>query len=72
MPYSEEGGRVLTWRPMLALEEPGQQYVRIRSPLRPSTRSSSFVHLLMFFDRLRTCQYLSALCSVLLAFPLLG
>ena len=22
-----------------------------------------------FFDQLRTCQYLSALCSVLLAFP---
>ena len=48
MPYSEEGGRVLTWRPTLALEEPGQPYVRIRSPLRPSTRSSSFVQPLFF------------------------
>ena len=46
MPYSEEGGRVLTWRPMLALKEPGQPHMRIRSPLRPSTRSSSFVQLL--------------------------
>ena len=40
---------MLTWRPMLALREPGQPHKRKRSPLRPSTRSSSFVQLLMFF-----------------------
>ena len=29
---------VLNWRPILTLKEPGQSYVRIRSPLRPSPR----------------------------------
>ena len=57
--------------PMPALEEPRQPHVRIRSPLRPSTCSSSFVQLL-FFDCLRTCQNLYSLNSVLVAFPFLG
>ena len=34
--------------PMPALEEPRQPHVRIRSPLRPSTCSSSFVQPLFF------------------------
>ena len=49
MPYSEEGRWACAHlEPMPALGEPGQPHVRIRSPLRPSTCSSSFIQLHFF------------------------